>query len=358
MATILTDVQEVTPAWLNDCLARTLNLGPNRVVEIHVINTRKTRISSAYFLHIIYATPDAALPDRFFLKLPVPGQSLDREEIEFYNVLVPQMANAFSGAISPFVACFDAAYSASPEGSHLLLADMSTTHFTNQAQLPPSRELCDGVIDAYARFHAFWWGHPGLGKQVGRLLTDAAVDNFIQIAQAKLLALREVVGDAMTAHQLATLAAVAGGWPTRRRARVVAGKGITIVHRDPHPLNFLYPADPAVDGVKLIDWQSWRVDTGTDDLAYMMACHWPLSEHDGLEQAMLVRYLHGLEAAGVGDYRWDDLIYDYRASIIRCLFFLLISWSPAKWTEGIGWRERVARGLDAFARFDCGELLV
>lgn len=32
------------------------------------------------------------------------------------------------------------------------------------------------------------------------------------------------------------------------------------------------PAQPALgEGVRLIDWESWRVDTATDDLAYMMA---------------------------------------------------------------------------------------
>src|SRR5690606_25039100 len=68
------------------------------------------------------------------------------------------------------------------------------------------------------------------------------------------------------------------------------------------------------------NWQSWRVDTGTDDLAYLMACHWPLDEHPGLEQAMLVHYWQGLETEGIHSYGWDDLQYDYRASLIRCLF--------------------------------------
>lgn len=190
MAAILTDVQDLTPQRLSNCLGRTLDLGDNRIVDIEVVNRRETYISSAYFLQVAYAKPDDDLPKRLFLKIPAPGRSPDREEIEFYNMIVPTMAGVFSRHTSPFVDCFDAAYCASPEGSHLLMADMSLTHFTNQAQLPPSQELCYGVMDAYARFHAFWWDHPWLGKQIGRYLTDEIIDDFIQKAQTNLLALR------------------------------------------------------------------------------------------------------------------------------------------------------------------------
>lgn len=356
MTTILTAIQEVTPAWLNDCVGRTFELGNNRVVDITVVKTRKTRISSAYFLQIAYAQPDQTFPTRLFLKLPVPGQSLDREEIEFYNVIVPAMTTAFSPHTSPFVPCFDAAYSSEPERSHLLLADLSLTHFTNEAQMPQSEDLCHALMETYARFHGFWWEHPWLGKQVGRSLTDPDIAGFIQQAQDKIGALCEAVGDDFTAQQLEILRAVSHEWPTRRRARVLAGEGVTIVHRDPHPLNFLYPHEPTVEKVKLIDWQSWRVDTGTDDLAYLMACHWPLDENPGLEGKMLAHYWQALTAAGVRSYSWVDVQYDYRASIIRCLFFLLIAWSPAQWAGGV-WRTRVLRGLDAFERWDCGGLL-
>ena len=34
------------------------------------------------------------------------------------------------------------------------------------------------------------------------------------------------------------------------------------------------PKDGADGEVLLFDWDSWRLDTATDDLAYMMAMHW------------------------------------------------------------------------------------
>lgn len=56
-----------------------------------------------------------------------------------------------------------------------------------------------------------------------------------------------------------------------RHQRLIGGQGVTLVHRDTHLLNILYPNQPQTDAVRLVDWQSWWVDTGTNDLAYMMA---------------------------------------------------------------------------------------
>jgi hypothetical protein len=359
MAKVLTDIQELTPLWLEERLGQTTELRGNHVAAIEIVNTRKTNISSAYFLRIRYTDSTnherRDLPERLFLKIPHEGQAWGTKEVDFYQVLVPCMADAFPGRLSPFIHCLDAAHSATLNRSHLLLEDLSQTHFTNPAKVPPTRALCDAVIDAYASFHAFWWEHPWLGERVGEYLTDRTIDDFIRSAEGKLAALLDLAGDALTAERRRALAAVAAAWPARRRARVIAGKGVTLVHRDPHPLNFLYPHDPVLDTVKLIDWESWRVDTGTDDLAYLMAFHWSLAEHPGLEMEMLVRYYERI-AAEVEGYSWEDLLYDYRASIIRCLFFMLIAWSPQHWAGGIWW-ERVQQGLAAYERLACSELL-
>jgi hypothetical protein len=104
--------------------------------------------------------------------------------------------------------------------------------------------------------------------------------------------------------------------------------------------------------VKLIDWQSWRVDTGTDDLAYWMACHWPLEQRVLLERDLLKRYHQRLIELGVKKYDWADCLYDYRASVIRCLFFLMVAWSPAQWGAGVWWG-RVQKGIAAFKAWDC-----
>jgi hypothetical protein len=75
-----------------------------------------------------------------------------------------------------------------------------------------------------------------------------------------------------------------------------------------------------------------------------------------LERDLLGRYHRRLIKFSVQDYAWDECEYDYRASIIRCLFFLLNAWSPAQWTSGIWW-PRIQRGLGAFHEWGCEGLL-
>lgn len=222
--------------------------------------------------------------------------------------------------------------------------------------MPPAQQHCEQVIEAYALLHAYWWEHPRLGQDIGVLLTAEVIETFLSRAAQKFRDFADFMGNRLSKVDYQTLAQIVSAWPVRRAKRLVAGKGITLVHRDPHPLNFLYPRDIQKGVVKLIDWQSWRVDAGTDDLAYLMACHWPFEQRHQLEFDLLNRYHRRLVALGVKDYDWDDCRYDYRASIIRCLFFLMYAWSPAQWETGAWWC-RIKRGLEAFSQWDCGTLL-
>ena len=46
----------------------------------------------------------------------------------------------------------------------------------------------------------------------------------------------------------------------------------TIVHGDAHAWNCFLPTGPGEP--RLFDWDAWRIDHASDDLAYLMAVHW------------------------------------------------------------------------------------
>ena len=92
-----------------------------------------------------------------------------------------------------------------------------------------------------------------------------------------------------------------------------------------------------------------RVDTGTDDLAYMMACHWEFAARAELEIPLLRLYYARLCELGVANYAWSDSLCDYQASINRCLFFLENAWSVNQWEFECN---RIERGLLAFREFN------
>src|SRR5262249_27236518 len=85
----------------------------------------------------------------------------------------------------------------------------------------------------------------------------------------------------------------------RLNARSHSHRNMTILHGDAHVWNLFLPRDPASDDVRLFDWDAWRVDVATDDLAYMMALHWFPDRRRRHERALLDRYHAELVAHGV-----------------------------------------------------------
>src|SRR5947208_3636519 len=101
------------------------------------------------------------------------------------------------------------------------------------------------------------------------------------------------------------------GWSMPRlSARYRSHRDMTIIHGDAHVWNALVSRDAALNDVRLIDWDAWRIDTATDDLAYMIAVHWFPDWRRRYERESLRRYHDALIAAGVGGYSFDALWQD------------------------------------------------
>ena len=103
--------------------------------------------------------------------------------------------------------------------------------------------------------------------------------------------------------------------------RLLAGyhshRNATIVHGDAHFWNCFPPRESAADDIRLFDWDSWHIDAGTKDLAYMMAMHWyPDRRRRRLERPLLDSYHAALVANGVRGYDRRALDVDYRLSAL------------------------------------------
>jgi thiamine kinase-like enzyme len=359
MADIITNIEQLTPAWLADLL-RTKGLLQNGAVSsITQTKSRQTNVSTVYHLLVTYPKEEPLAPRKLFLKIPAPDFHLadwGRKEFRFYTEIVPAMRERYAWSQMPFIRYYAVAYAKEPERSHYLFEDLSDTFSTANSPFPPTLTHCQKAVDAFALLHAFWWEHPRLLQHFGEPYNTQTITDFITSAQAKFQDFAAFRGTSFSKIQAEVLEVVVSRWPVERTARLIQGKGLTIVHRDPHPLNLLYSTNGSEAGVKLIDWQSWRVDTGTDDLAYWIACHWPETLRESVEHTLLQRYYHQLVQLGVQNYSWPDCWYDYRASIIRCLFFLMAAWSPVQWERGWWW-EKVACGIRAFEDLNCISLL-
>jgi len=130
----------------------------------------------------------------------------------------------------------------------------------------------------------------------------------------------------------------------------------TIGHGDAHVWNLLYPRDGAPGaGIRLIDWDNWRIGRAAADLAYMMAVHWYPERRVRLEARLLERYHAGLRAHGVADYSLERLREDYRLSVIGHLAIPI--WQQTLGIHPAIWWPHLHRTIAAFEDLDCAALL-
>ncbi len=360
----LTHLNDITPEWLTQRLRQAGYLPSGRVLSIYRSRVFSNNAESAQIEIDYSADSDISLaPNRLFVKVAHPDFTWNQVEFDFYTRLAPEMQQKRPNIVWPFPFCYDAVYCEGEPGAHLLLEDLSTSHVSADVPLPPTPIQAQGVIDGLAAFHGYWWQDSRLGVEVGRRQTAESLEEMIQWARGNFERWVAYMGARLSSERKAILAAVFNDWPALRKERVLNGQGLTLVHRDTHPLNFLYPRDGSSSStdevgcnVKIVDWQSWRVDSGTDDLAYMMACHWYPDYRQQVERPLIERYHQQLLVHGVSDYNWELCWYDYRASVIRCLFFLLASWNEKR--PVTMWWDRLEKALLAFEDLDCMELLV
>jgi hypothetical protein len=355
MAEVISDAAEVTPEWLTLRLRHNGFLPRGRVSGVHVKSSRTLTVSIVSRLGVEYADDAPPLSPRdLFLKVSNPNfvPALARQntpaEMVFYNSVSREMPDP------PLPRCFDAAFSPATGHSHLLLEDLSETHYHPPTPVPPSLEECEAAVDCLAQLHAHWWEHPRLGAGVGKLLSDEEIRGLARVTAVRFAAFADSLGERLSGERRRTFERVINTFP-RPWVRLGSARGLTVTHGDAHTLNFLFPRRPGGGRLYLIDWQLWHPHIGPRDLAYMMTLFWYPEDRTRLEQKLLRRYHQRLEAGGVKDYGWEACWKDYRWSAIRNIFIPTLHWSRGM-RESLWWPQ-VERALSAFEDLGCVELL-
>jgi hypothetical protein len=267
-----------TPAHaesLTDTLRRAGVLGNSRVAEVVVESSRKTVLSRITRLRLKYDGYDNNSPNTLILKMGLPERVGDetwdagRQEVTFYT-------DVAAGLSTPLVPrCYEAIWNADTRDWHLLLEDLTDSHLiATNWPLPPTLEQCQAIARTRARFQAAWWDDPRLGSSVGSWL-DAevgAVERHLQRFAEQLRIFADRVGDQLSSERRDLFERLIDAGP-RLNIRYRSHRHMTIVQGDAHFWNCFLPKDGG-DDVRLFDWDCWRVDVGSDDLAYMIAMHW------------------------------------------------------------------------------------
>jgi hypothetical protein len=356
MSKLITHVNQVTPAWLTEVLRESGELPQGKVVDVQPKASPKA-VSLIVPLQLRYSAdaPNSA-PSHLILKVSQPFfKSETPKEVEFYRSIANNVMNL------PIIRCYQAVYSPEAGQFHLLLEDLSETHFPHPpSQLPPLQAYSEQIVDALARLHAYWWDDVRPGKLAGQRPTDTTAKRDVateleQWAEKTLPLFADFLGDRLSEERRTIYESAMRSLPLQLSTRFAAGKGLTLIHGDIHIGNFLYPHDPNHDIVRILDWKSWRIDIGADDLAHMMAIFWFPERRLRLERELLRRYYDRLVEYGVTGYDWPACWYDYRLSVIRYLFYPMWQWS--KGAPADIWWNHLERVMLAFQDLRCAELL-
>jgi thiamine kinase-like enzyme len=277
-----------------------------------VESSRPTILSRIIRLRLSYDGTTIAAPATVILKTGLPERASVKfdsghTEVVFYR----EVAAVGPPGLVP--RCFDAAWNAETKAWHLLLEDLIDTHFVAEGwPFPPSLAQSRQIIATLARFHAAWWDDARLGASIGRWLdpSDPQLESFVtayayfadRLGEHLSPARREVYERLIDqGHRL--------------NARYHTYRDMTLVHGDAHAWNAFLPKD-GDDDVRLFDWDSWRIDVATDDLAYMIALQWFPDHRRRWQRQLLDHYHAALVGRGISGYDRRVLDDDYRLSVL------------------------------------------
>jgi hypothetical protein len=351
----ITSASKITPRWLTATLVENGHLTRGKVTAIS--KTRFTTTFSNIFRLALNYSSNAFpnLPSNMLLKAALPGSedslNMGKLEVSCYRAFEHAMADG------PLVRYFDAVHSPRSNRSHILMEDLSPTHFQPEIPIPPSRPHCELSVKALAQFHVFGWRHAALGSAIGELLDAARVDDIVGQVQSGLTGMADELGDALSTHRRAVydraLPFMAEFWARR----LTATHHNTLIHGDAHLWNVLHPKDLASGRAYLIDLGTCnRIRPPTNDLAYMMALQWYPERRALMELSLLERYHEHLVSLGVKDYTWDECWLDYRFSVVSHLFTPVFQWAGKRVPASVWWHN-LDRIFQAYDDLRCAEII-
>jgi len=318
------------------------------------ISSLKKARSNTLRLRLNYEGLAGEAPRSLILKmghLDSAGRPLyaNRHELAFYRHVAPALPERLVPR------CFESVEATDTSAWHLLLEDLTDSHFiATEWPLPPTLEQCERIVRAQARFHAVWWNDPRLGVSVGRWQSADDWDQALRILGDQFARFTDRFGELMPPDRRELYQRLFDQGPSLL-TRYHTHLNLTLIHGDAHFWNFFLPRPGGSEEVRLIDWEDWHINTATTDLAYMMAMLWYPDRRRRFERPLLDRYHAALLARGVSGYDRQALDDDYRLSVLwliaRPVVQAVSNLRPRVWWNNL---ERIMMAVDDLG---CRDLL-
>jgi hypothetical protein len=352
VAKIIESFEDVNTEWIS----QVLDVSSNAISSFTVAANWETPVTQVALINIAHKHSDQELPTSIFVKIAKREQHKElREmcgrEVLFYSEI------AYLMKVTCIPRCYYAGRDEQSGSFTIVLEDLSATHFQTDYPLPPTFEYCEMAVDCLAKIHATWWIRQGSETVLGPYPQNEEIKEQIlewtTYHRRAWADFSNFMGDRLSQSRRKliekTLSSV-----DRSLGRYLSNDNLTLTHTDTHLWNFLFPKDSGGEA-KLIDWQSYRYGLGVDDLVPMIALNWYPERRQRFERPMLSKYHITLVNNGIKEYSWEDLLTEYRWSVVRGLFVPI--W---QWDHKVGafiWYNNLEKILLAFQDLNCMELL-
>ena len=251
--------------------------------------------------------------------------------------------------------CFNSHISEDEDAYFLVLEDLSDSHQDYQVMDFSRLENWQYGLRALAKFHRNLIGKLSEEQILLHSDDEKDVENYIRKLETAYREFKAGNQDYIHASTFALLEScvpLIKSFELEKVARVRENRLTTLLHRDAHLRNFLYPRQVGGETM-LVDWQFWGVGIGTFDLRHLLGSALPevLREH----QKDLVRYYHQVFSEGlVCDYAFKDSWTDYLKGIVDNLFMPVWQYTGFGW-EHERWEKTLAIAVENFYGLNCDQ---
>ncbi|MGB1288276.1 MAG: hypothetical protein ACPG7F_17205 [Aggregatilineales bacterium] len=301
------------------------------VSDVRLRNSEKTDDMMIYHIALRYMDVRniRTAPTMVMLCVTKKGDTRAKNEVKFYETFAPSILKA---VVKPektaLLTCYDAYYDDDHEQAHLLFNDVSDKFFPSRDGQPPSKLHKERVMDMLAQHHAFWWADEKFSDAPYQV-DEAILDNRLETSKQAYAKFAQYMGRSLNDKQRSLVEKVCTTLPDFRREQLLSGNQTTLLHGRTRPTDFLY----SHNDIRVRRWQHWRTGIGTDDLAYLIAAHFPFPVRKFEQKRLLERYFNSLRMNGVKDYTWDALQRDYSASVAHTIATLVQDWAETTVTD-------------------------
>lgn len=312
-------IEELTPEWLTGALQERGRISPSARVT-HVESERLGEgvgfIGIVCRLRLAYdGTPG---PATIVVKLPSPEPGareignlfgLYEREVHFYDdvgdatgVRVPQ--------------CYYSAWDPKEERSLLMIEDLAPYGVVGDQLAGCTDAHAELALNELARLHASYWNSP-------RLDAIEWLPRGTDLVRASMTQAYEDACEPFLAQFGHRLDAQVRDCVPGLNERVLIGLDeidlrdtTTIAHGDYRLDNMFFGNPGSPFELAVFDWQSPNRGWAAYDLAYFITGTMDREQRRAIEPTALGRYHHQLLAGGVEDYTFDQLLEDYRKSLM------------------------------------------